>query len=99
MTRRQILRQYFLTLTVLFCIFAFFCGIITVSEKTEYNMSLTPYSQLVLENEKDYIKISLDEKELILNKELLKKSGKRGAYMLLGEIFDYIGNFFEKNVN
>lgn len=99
MTRRQLLRQYLLSLTVLFCIFILFCGIITVRERTEYNMSLTPYSQLSLENEGDYIKIKLEERELVFEKAQLKKALKGRTYSLLGEFFEYLGSFFEKNVN
>lgn len=96
MTRRQILRQYILSLTVLFCLLAFFCGIITVKEKTEYNISLTPYSQLAVENEEAYIKISLDERELIFEKAQLLNSAKSGGYAILGEFFEYMANFFKK---
>ena len=55
MEARKILKQYAFSLVMLLCVGAFFLGIVSVKEKTQYNMDLTPYETVSVEKKQGSI--------------------------------------------
>ena len=51
METRKILRQYLFSLVVILCFGAFFLGTVSVKERTQYNMDMTPYETVAVEKE------------------------------------------------
>lgn len=96
MQRRKILRRYLLSVSVLLCIFAFFAGIVTVRERTRYNMDLTPYSKIVYSENADGAEILIGKSRFFVDKSLIEKMGKSAFYGMMGDVFVNIGEFFEK---
>ncbi len=99
MERRRIFRQYFFSLTVIACVMSFFVGVITVSQRTRYNMELTDYDKISLYKSDKGIEIAFGQRELFLANEDIEKMGKNAFYSLMGDIFINAGEFFEKNIN
>ena len=52
---KRICRQYFFSLILVLCIVAFLLGVITVREKTDYNMRMTPYDTVEIKENKEGI--------------------------------------------
>lgn len=50
MELKRILRQYIFTLIIIMCIGFLFSGIVTVREKTQFNMDMTPYETVNFED-------------------------------------------------
>ena len=48
---KRILKQYIFSLILILCAASFFFGVITVREKTEYNMKMTPYDTVEVKND------------------------------------------------
>ena len=46
---RRILKQYAFSLVVIICVAFFVSGIVSVREKTQYNMDMTPYETVEIE--------------------------------------------------
>ena len=99
MERRRILRQYFLSLTVIFCVLLFFAGIITVSQRTRYNMELTEYEGVSFVRNVKGLEITLGDRELFIKSDDIENMGKNAFYSLMGDVFADMSEFFEKNVN
>ena len=99
MERKKLLRQYFLSLTAILCLMCFLTGVITVSERTRYNMELTSFDEVKFSQKADGIEISFGENKLFLKREDLENMGKSAFYGLLGDVFADAGEFFAKNVN
>ena len=99
MERKRVLRQYFFSLTVILCMMAFLTGIITVSERTRYNMELTSYEEVKFTQKADGIEIAFGENKLFLKREDIENMGKSAFFSLLGDVFTDAGEFFAKNVN
>lgn len=47
---KRLLKQYAFSLVVILCTGAFLSGIVTVREKTRYNMDMTPYKTVESED-------------------------------------------------
>lgn len=99
MERRTILKQYFLSLTVIFCLLAFFAGAVTVKERTAYNMELTQYDRVTVEEKENGLKFRFGESEIFLDEKLVLKAGKGKLYSFMSDFFAYMSDFFEKNVD
>ena len=96
---KKILRQYVFTLAVIFCIMSFFCGIITVKEKTQYNMDMSPYKTVSVIENSDGIVIIAGGNKTLIKREHIEKLGKKAIYGMLGDIFVRAGDIFEKNAS
>ena len=70
---KGILRQYFFSLVVIFTVSAFFLGTVSVREKTQYNMDMTPYGKVEIVSRDDEIVIRLGEKEAVIDISYAKK--------------------------
>ena len=99
MERKRILRQYFFSLAVILCMMTFLTGVITVSERTRYNMELTAYQEVEFNKKPDGFEISLGEKRFFLKLEDIENMGKNAFFGVIGDIFTDTGEFFSKNVN
>ena len=76
---------------------SFFIGIITVREKTQYNMDMTSYGTVDVTEGGDGIRIVLGEKETVIRLEDIERLGRKALYGALGEGFVRLGNIFQKN--
>lgn len=99
MERRRIIKSYLFSLVVIFCIFTFFAGAVTVSERTRYNMELTEYERLSVTKEEKGIRLIFGDDEYFIRNETVEKMGKNAFYAAMGDVFTYIGDFFEKNAD
>ena len=84
--RGQILRGHLFFLVPVLCVSAFFCGIITVKEKTQYNMDMTPYSEVSVENREESIVLYAGERSFELDKKYFEKEKNEGLFSLMGEV-------------
>ncbi|MBQ6600894.1 MAG: hypothetical protein IIX36_04550 [Clostridia bacterium] len=73
MEARKIFRQYLFSLVVILCIGAFFLGAVSVKEKTQYNMDLTPYETVKIEKEQGNIIFTYGEKVYSIKDDYIKK--------------------------
>ena len=96
MERRKIFRQYFFSVVVILCLSAFLCGSVTVKEKTDYNMRLTPYDVINAEKNQDGIEVSFAGETYFLKRALLKKLSKDAISGEIGGFFIDISKFFSK---
>ncbi len=96
---KRIMRQYVFTLAFILCLASFAGGIITVKEKTQYNMDMSPYSTVTITEGTDGIKITFGEKETFIKREYIEKIGKKAFYGALGDVFIKVGDIFEKNAS
>ena len=94
---KKIFRQYVFTVMFILCIMAFFAGIITVKEKTQYNMDMSPYSTVEVVRSGNGITITVGEKEAVIMREDIEKLGRTAFYSALGDVFVRLGNFFREN--
>lgn len=94
---RKILRQYIFTLGFLLCLAFMVGGIITVREKTRYNMDMSPYSTVIISENSEGLKITVGEKETFIKREHMEDFGKKVFYGALGDVFVRVGNILEKN--
>ena len=96
---KKILRQYIFTIAFILCLTSFFIGIITVKEKTRYNMDMTPYSTVSITETEKGITVSFGEKEHFISRENIEKLGKKALYGAMGDVFVRLGNILEKNAS
>ena len=95
--RRKVLKQYLFSLVLILCVTAFFCYTVTVKEKTDYNMNMTPYEIISVDKKADGLKFSYGDSEIFIRKEYVEKIGKNVFFGMLGDVFVKAGDFFEKN--
>ncbi len=94
---KRIMRQYAFTVAFILCFMSFFIGIITVREKTQYNMDMSPYSTVSIDGSGDEIRILSGGKETVIRREDIEKLSKRAFLGALGDGFVRLGNIFQKN--
>lgn len=94
---KRILRQYAFSLVVILCVGVFFFGTVSVREKTQYNMDMTPYEKVEIEQEQDRVIVRYGENERIIRTDYAKKLRYR-LQEAFGEsfIFDFRQFFAEK---
>ena len=57
---RSLFRKYCLSTTVIGCIILFFCGTLTASQKTAYNIYLKKYSVMSMTNTSQSVNLKID---------------------------------------
>ena len=74
---KRLLKQFCFCVVVICCVSAFFAGTVTVSEKTRYNMDMTPYEKIEIIKKENELIIRYGDKSRIIEtayaKELLER--------------------------
>ena len=94
---KRIMRQYAFTVAFILCLACFAGGIITVKEKTQYNMDMSPYSTVSIDKEDYAVIISAGENETVIRHSDIEKLSKKAFYGVFGDILIKLGNILEKN--
>ncbi len=63
---KRILKQYGFSLVIILCAGAFLSGIASVREKTRYNMDMTPYETVEIENTDEGVLLHYGENERLI---------------------------------
>ncbi|MBR3815273.1 MAG: hypothetical protein IKJ27_00955 [Clostridia bacterium] len=80
---KRLLTVFCFVNTVIICAVAFFCGTLTASEKTAYNIYLREYSVLSMINTSESINMDVNGKSLTVNLPPKDKLDKLRRYLKL----------------
>lgn len=69
---KKIFRQYTFSLVVILCVAAFFVGTVSVREKTQYNMDMTPYNEIEVKEEGSVV-INYNGKQYSIKNDYLRR--------------------------
>ncbi len=94
---KKIFRQYIFILAIILCLMCFFSGIITVREKTQYNMDMTPYRVVTVDRADSGISISFGKDSILIKREYVENLSRKAVYTMLGDAFTQLGGIFKKN--
>lgn len=95
---KRLLTVFFFVNTVIICAVAFFCGTLTASERTAYNIYLRDYSVMSMVSSSQNIQMEVDGRSFTLALPSEEKADKFRRYMKLTPFATavYFGEMLEK---
>lgn len=94
MERRKLIKRYFFSLAVIFCIFCFMAGIITVSEKTRYNISGADYARVGICKNGEDVYLRIKSGDGVSTDLSIKGEAEKLLFALIGEVFNSVSELF-----
>lgn len=95
---KKLVGKFFFTNAVIFCLVVFFCGSVTVSQRTAYNIYLKEYAVLSMVSEGEKVKMEGLSREISFSLPQKEELEKLGRYLKLTPLASTVF-LFERTVD